>query len=845
MALPLSGHKDRELLQVETEGVALLIKGKPMHPTARELNLNQDEQGNWQQAAINVVSYVGDYKAFVFDPFEDADNNNLRDYVPGNLCFPCFYENQNYNIVVRGKEGSKLSFYHENKHLRDAITPFDDNLLSGNINFSSDIGFSELVVRNHGRDVLKIQLEVFPAKLDYKKDYQVLLQEVNNEVYNLAYDYLRKTYFSAKLKPNVKASLNEFFNIINIIFTQLVKSLERIKLNPHHKIASVEDINRIEKIKKFNAQSTKWLSLHPELLIPQTEQRGIKVNENYYMPQRMREAKRVITYDTFENRFIKWVISKVIKQLNTFLQEYLKVNSRDSSRYDEEIERRISRMQSILQRQLASEYLQDVGNLNQLNNLSLVLQMAPGYREVYRYYLMLTKGLSIQRDVFKVSIKELWQLYEYWCFLALNRLLREKYDLVSQDLIKVTNNGLVVKLKKNKTTTMNYINPRNGECFNISYQDFNEGPTMNQEPDNMLTLHKSDSKIAYKYVLDAKYRINPAVDSHYRNKYGKPGPEESDINTMHRYRDAIVFNSKDKGYEKKVYGAFVLFPYGDSDLYSGKLDGNPHDFYKSIEKVNIGALPFLPGNTELVEKFLDEIISDTSETAVEKVIFHEGLEKYYYEKYLKKNVLVGSLRNKEQWHKNYDHRFYHIPLNKVIGVLDNLKYVAIYKSKKLFGDECGVTHYGKIVSYKILPRDEIVEISSYKMDKYVRFEIEQWSELPNLIKPLNYGIYDRMFTTLPLLLNAEELPELKLESEEELRLWKELTRHSQNVQAVGSQVQLDDAQVKEIRIANGLIKIDNHNFTCEADERVLVIAIEELKLRKLELFKEIKEFFNQ
>ena len=77
-----------------------------------------------------------------------------------------------------------------------------------------------------------------------------------------------------------------------------------------------------------------------------------------------------------------------------------------------------------------------MGELRQIS-ISLVLQMAPGYRDVYRFYLMLMKGLSIQSDLFRISMKDLAQLYEYWCFLKFISLFSHKYELVSQDLIKV------------------------------------------------------------------------------------------------------------------------------------------------------------------------------------------------------------------------------------------------------------------------------------------------------------------------------------------------------------------------------------------------------------------------
>ena len=49
------------------------------------------------------------------------------------------------------------------------------------------------------------------------------------------------------------------------------------------------------------------------------------------------------------------------------------------------------------------------------------------------------------------------------------------------------------------------------------------------------------------------------------------------------------------------YAANFVFPYDDEELYK------QHHFYRSIESVNIGGLPFLPGATSLVQKLLDEL----------------------------------------------------------------------------------------------------------------------------------------------------------------------------------------------------------------------------------------------
>jgi uncharacterized protein len=840
MALPLSGLKDRELLKVETEDISITIKGRPVHPTVQELKLNQNEQGEWQKARFSITSFSTLAKAYVFDPFKAIDN--LTHYHSGTETFPCFYETQNYSILIQGKESTNLSFYHENKTIRDAVSS-SQNTLWGTINLASDIGYSELEIRNHDKPYVKIVLEVFPAKLDYQKDFQTLLREVNEEIYNLAYDFLRRTYFSAGLSPNRNATLTEFFSIINVIFSSIVKALSRVSQNPHHKIISITNVERIEKVKRFNNESVRWLGKHPEVLAHQSSQTGLRIGQYYYVPERLQQRKKIITYDTFENRFVKWVIKQVANRLKGFQNEYATLYKEDSSRFDIEIDKKLSRMQVSLQKLLRMDFLQEVSELQHFNNLSLVLQMAPGYRDVYRYYLMLSKGLTIQSDVYRISQKELWQLYEYWCFLAINKLLRQKYKLVRNNLVKATNKGLVVKLRQDRLAKLEYVNPRNGEAFELSYQDSNYSPTLKQVPDNVLSLRKKGSSINYRYVFDAKYRINAARDKSYQKKYGKPGPEEDDINTMHRYRDAIVYESKDKGFEKNVYGAFVLFPYGDEELYCGETDGKPHKFYESIQKVNIGALPFLPGHTKLVENFLDELILDTPETAVERSVFHEGTEQYYQEKFLKKNVFVGSTKTREQWEINHRSKFYHTPLRNVMDVLGNLEYVAVYRRKGLFEKDFGIKHYGKITYYKIMPRTKIAEIPSSNNELYVRFEIEDWVELSPGIVPLHYGVSDKLLTTLPLLLQARELPELKLETEFELRIWKELVRLIPSLNVIATHQELDTATVKLVSLPEGELRVEGSQLICKIGEQTLFRSLTDRRKSRLEIFRELKTLF--
>ena len=56
-----------------------------------------------------------------------------------------------------------------------------------------------------------------------------------------------------------------------------------------------------------------------------------------------------------------------------------------------------------------------------------------------------------------------------------------------------------------------------------------------------------------------------------------------------------------------------------------KMTGRKYD-YRSIDTVNIGGLPFLPGATRLVEKMLGELVADSEESAFERASLPAGIE---------------------------------------------------------------------------------------------------------------------------------------------------------------------------------------------------------------------------
>lgn len=792
MDSPLTGSLNQsvELLRIETNLFNLYIQGKPYHSTVESLQLHRRQDGEWIDTSLLVRSLSSKLQIKQISIFS-PEQGELIPWQVGERSWPLFFETQSYELVVEKKQALAMTFHHDNASVRQAIKPLGQTILSGILNFQNEVGLTDLELRLNGEAVFQLQLEIFPSKMDYKQDYQMILNDVNRQIYNLSFDFLRKTYHLTGLKETKHQSLTEFFAILQHVFDQLVQAVARIETSPNYRLE--KEMRRVEaaRVKKTGKENIAYLTKHPQFLRPDDKIGFIPINGQTLYPCHALETKRRIQYDTLENRFVRWVLERISSKLKE-LKSRLSGKTRMQ---DPLLMKRIDSMQNQLQRLLRLDFL-NVGGMKQLS-VSLVLQMAPGYREVYRNYLMLMKGLSIQSDLFRLSMKDLAQLYEYWCFLKIHDLLSQKYELLKQDIIKVQRNGIFVTLDKSAKAKMIYRNPKNGEIFTLYYNALPKGDkseTLGQRPDNVLTLKKNEAAVEYKYIFDAKYRLNPAYEgTPYYDKYSQPGPEEDDINTMHRYRDAIVYadgEGQDREYERSMFGAYVLFPYHEEEQF------REHRFYKSIELVNVGAFPFLPNSTSLMEAFLDEIIMDSPEKAYERSTRPRGTKNYYQDKMSGKNVLVGSLRESSQLEQALELKFYHMPLENITDhkILTQIEYIALYQSKGKFAStgEIGIHWYGRIVDWKVLRRKEITERPARKGSEeklYVKFTIDQWIKRDQPIVPGGRGIYTALYTSKYIFDRAAEIAELKLETDEDIIQWREQRR-------VGSvKVELDHEQV--------------------------------------------------
>ena len=749
---------NKELIFIETDEIYFIIKG------------NENAVGYSEEKSLDVSSNCNIINS------EFDENIHFKEY-------------KNYEIIIEAKNKVKIDFYHDNTNIRNKVTPTgrSGKILSGIINFRGDIGYSDLYIFVNGNEHLKVTLEIFPSKIDYKDDYKELLRDVNEEIYNLAYGFLSTTYLGAELTNKNSNTYTEFYSILNYIYKRLIKAINIIIYNPHHGLVKDSRICKYHSLRNTTNETIKWLEKRPHVM---------KNIEGIYIPNEALQISKRLTYDTNENRFLKFILLRIVKKIDMFISKY----NKSYWSKDEEVINKLILMKKQIMKIFNTSFLKEVSSWQQNISASLVFSMASGYKEIYKYYLMLQKGLNINSNIFAISMKDLPLLYEYWCFIKINSLLRKRYKLISSDFVKVNNEGIVVALRKGKSSTLVYENPRTKEKFRVLYNTNTLSGTINQKPDNILSIDKGKNTMIYEFIFDAKYKMESSEN--YKNRYGGIGPKEEDVNTMHRYRDAIVYKNKDTSkYENCIFGAFVLFPHKDEEEFK------KHSFYKSISEVNIGAIPFLPSSTKLMEEFLDELINESSYSTFERALDQNGNDEYLRDEYFKnRNVLIGPIKDEKQFDIVMEHNFYHVPKKSVDFIKNNIEYVALSQPINIFKSEAGISYYGKVIEIREVERREITELPKDSNELYYLIKIEKWIELPKKIEVMGYAVRRCLYSSEYLLKNSTMIAELLIKSNEEYRIWCELKRFGEK-----ASLNEDDNKIMHMECGNGKLIVFNKN----------------------------------
>lgn len=465
------------------------------------------------------------------------------------------------------------------------------------LNFGNNVGFAEIEITTSSGSA-RLRLEIFSRKADYRTDYVAMRDEVSGILRNLAMAANAKTFGLASPEKDHNPTLVEWFALLQKHIDEFMQLTHGIAKAPHSSLVRESVLADTERARRVSHQTI-------SRILRRQNSGKIKLGPGVALPRKIHENVSSPTFDTIENRYFKALIKITYRNIRSLSKvEYSGDEDSDrcsEKRFFDSIRPKLQAMERQLESVLRSPFLSQVTDAPPTRPESMVFHKHPLYFRFEKLCRILNGGLSFTRDIIPIGLKETSLLYEYWCFLKLVQLLRARFDLEEQTVVQVNRFRTTVTLAKGKSSAMRFTHRSTRKPFYVVYNRlFNRLPTLAQKPDNVIQFASKDKF----YLFDAKYRLQ--FDEEYIKLYGGPGPTTDDLNTMHRYRDAIAIPHPLKPEEYKqgvVVGAVVLFPYSNETLYRG------HKFYRSISQVEIGGLPFLPGSTSLVAEKLAALLA--------------------------------------------------------------------------------------------------------------------------------------------------------------------------------------------------------------------------------------------
>ncbi|MEO0896740.1 MAG: nuclease domain-containing protein [Bacteroidota bacterium] len=246
--------------------------------------------------------------------------------------------------------------------------------------------------------------------------------------------------------------------------------------------------------------------------------------------------------------------------------------------------------------------------------------LPPIYRRWYQLYLKVYYPSQIEEfSLFKLPVKEMPLLYEYWAFLKVASMIQQMVgqELTFQDILTVREEHISTHLTYPQQTQIVFQGREGKTSVTLWYQRAAKTPLGLQRPDLWLEITKEGIDIPFMFFFDIKYQL-------VKGKEGQFSVSKEAINQLHRYRDAIKPSMKliqGQAYYQKAFGAAVLFPYpkDEATFYS-------HPQFQGLRTEGIGALPLNPdpyAQHTALKRLLTELIQASANTLFEKTVLYD------------------------------------------------------------------------------------------------------------------------------------------------------------------------------------------------------------------------------
>jgi len=479
--------------------------------------------------------------------------------------------------------------------------------------YQNRIGRSTVRIIAGRQPLPPLEVEVISKKLSLNKGdplyypdfYRALVDQLVEHSATLPFIFTAPTYHAVEESAEPPSPLF-IFHFLRNNRERLQEALETILGNPYRLLSEEEDFVPLPRVKEVNADVVLSILSHPEHWA-RYNGRGLAVAERLktpdgtrYAPTKVWQPLKVHTFDTAENRFVKWFVREL-----AFWAEVISKAERPWRNIADEARKDFVEASGFLESALHDPLFDQVGEMVYFPFSSQVLLKRDGYRELLQLYRLfnLARHPFFELLAEAIDSRDVATLYEYWCFFELVHRLEEMWGRARLELdfteagelrggkVKATFQGDERELVYNEG-----FGRGKGRSYSVPLQ-----------PD--FVLHEDGKPTV---VFDAKFRFDPKSlpteeeeDTYDRDVAGgdiERIVKRADIYKMHTYRDAL----------RTVRAAVVLFPgsEGVGEFYerrtSEKRSIGLQDLIKE-QWEGVGAIPLLLRNHD--NQLFNEIVS--------------------------------------------------------------------------------------------------------------------------------------------------------------------------------------------------------------------------------------------
>ncbi len=485
---------------------------------------------------------------------------------------PLLWETKALEVVWEHDDaGPALALHHADPVLRSALRDASGRgrVLAGSLDLESRVGFLDLEFRRGGVPVVRLQLEVFPSKLGFRRDFERMLQDLGGHRLPHVLRLLPPTSVARQLENRGALTLSERYQVFDAFFEPIDLALRQIAGQPHTGLARVAVPRPVDRLRRPDAATRRAAR----------RSGGPQVRAaSRVLPARLPDGHREASFNTPANRFV----ARALRSLSGLVSVVRA--QRGAPWNDPQLRGLVEQRQGVLRRWLVQDFLRDVPD--RVEAPDLVVQRAPGYRDVLKWYRRTLLAFSVLTGDVRMGLKDLWYLYQLWCAV---RVEQEATRLLG------VGEGSLVPATTHRPALGGRVEFADGTVLTAQHRSGTDAGGAVHQPDLLLELRRPAPRLAgeagFQLVLDAKYRLAWSG--------GRPGPPQDALNAIHRYRDAVIAQGHSR-VERRVYGGVILFPHPDEDAYAREPGSAWHDF----ERMGVGAIPLVPGQGRLLQQWM-------------------------------------------------------------------------------------------------------------------------------------------------------------------------------------------------------------------------------------------------